>query len=178
MVQGVFIMEYSDFLSHFEIVERTQLFDESWVQSAHWLNVISRPLGSAWQFGDVSCGLFLSTGRQNPNNNSPCFVVTFTIPERSETILVMSQSDTRFYQSIASAAQWSFDFTLFKVGSKEPIGSSSYSTALTRSVTLRIELTPGDYVVQVRFADSITHVLVTYADTWYFWSPGAVEQRS
>jgi hypothetical protein len=27
--------------------------DSSWVQSSHWLNVRSRPLGSVWQFGDV-----------------------------------------------------------------------------------------------------------------------------
>jgi hypothetical protein len=53
--QGVFIMEYCDFLGVFEVVERTQLFDTSWVQSTHWLNVRSRPLGSSWQFGDVSC---------------------------------------------------------------------------------------------------------------------------
>jgi hypothetical protein len=52
---GVFIMEYDDFLSHWEGVERTQLFDSTWVQSSHWLNVKSRPLPSAWQYGDVSC---------------------------------------------------------------------------------------------------------------------------
>ncbi|KIM82630.1 hypothetical protein PILCRDRAFT_820507 [Piloderma croceum F 1598] len=127
---GVFIMEYCDFLERFEIIERTQLFDSSWVQSAHWLNVKSRPLGSAWQYGDVS--------------------FTFSIPEQSETILVLSQSDTRFFRSIASAAEWSFDFKLFKVGSKEVVGSSTNSRAPTRSVTLRIELSPGDYVVQVR----------------------------
>ena len=52
---GVFVMEYSDFLSHWEGIERTQLFDNTWVQSSHWLDVKSRPLPSAWQFGDVSC---------------------------------------------------------------------------------------------------------------------------
>lgn len=52
---GVFIMEYNDFLTHWEVVEKTQLFDPSWVQSSHWLNVKGRPLPSAWQYGDVSC---------------------------------------------------------------------------------------------------------------------------
>lgn len=127
---GVFVMEYCDFLDRFEFVERTQLFDSSWVQSAHWLNVLSRPLGSAWQFGDVS--------------------FTFSIPKHTETILVLSQSDDRFYSSIASAAKWSFDFKLFKVGSKEVVGSSTHSIAPARSVMMRLELSPGDYVVQVR----------------------------
>jgi hypothetical protein len=127
---GVFIMEYSDFLDHFESIERTQLFDETWVHSSHWLDVRSRPLPCPWQFGDVS--------------------FTFSLPKQSETILVLSQSDTRFYQSLCSAAQWSFDFRLFKVGSKELVGSSSYSTGLSRSVTLRIDLPAGDYVVHVR----------------------------
>ena len=52
---GVFVMEYGDFLTHWEGIERTQLFDDTWVQSSHWLNVRARPLPSAWQFGDVSC---------------------------------------------------------------------------------------------------------------------------
>lgn len=51
-------MEYCDFLEHWETIEKTQLFDTTWIQSSHWLNVKSRPLPSAWQFGDVSCVSF------------------------------------------------------------------------------------------------------------------------
>jgi len=132
---GVFIMEYDDFLSHWEGVERTQLFDSTWVQSSHWLNAKCRPLPSSWQYGDVS--------------------FTFNIPKRTETILVLSQSDTRYYQSVESAAEWSFDFKLFKSGLDEVLGSSSYSYGVTRSVTLTIELPPGDYVVHVRLNRSL-----------------------
>ena len=57
---GVFIMEYCDFLSHWEVIERTQLFDDTWVQSSHWLSVKCRPMPSAWQYGDVSCKRQLS----------------------------------------------------------------------------------------------------------------------
>ena len=52
---GAFIMEYEDFLQTWYAVERTQLFDSSWIQSSHWLNVTSRKFPCAWQFGDVSC---------------------------------------------------------------------------------------------------------------------------
>ena len=52
---GVFVMEYNDLLTHWSTLERTQLFDETWIQSSHWLNVGSRPLPCAWQYGDVSC---------------------------------------------------------------------------------------------------------------------------
>ena len=52
---GVFVMEYDDFLSYWTEIERTQLFDRSWVMSAHWLDVPCRPLPGAWQYGDVSC---------------------------------------------------------------------------------------------------------------------------
>jgi hypothetical protein len=146
----VFMMEYCDFIENFEVIRRTQLFDTSWVQSAHWLNVRSRPLGSAWQFGDVSCELFESGECWMPVNDDR--LVTFSTAEKFQTILVLSQSDTRFFQSISSPAKWSFDFKLFKVGSKEVIGSSTHSPSWARSATLRIELLPGDYVVQVRRA--------------------------
>lgn len=75
-------------------------------------------------------------------------LVNFTIPKPTQTILVLSQSDTRFYQSIASATEWTFDFKLFKIGSKEVLGSSSQGG--NRSVTLRIDLPAGDYIVHVR----------------------------
>lgn len=152
----VFIMEYSDFLDHWEGIERTQLFDNSWVQSSHWLNVKSRPLPSAWQFGDVSCTWLLSSSTlqiQILKLNNP---VTFNVPKRTDSILVLSQSDTRFYQAVQSAAQWSFDFKVFKKGSDEVLGSSSYSYGLTRSVTLSIELHPGDYVVHVKVSSPWT----------------------
>jgi hypothetical protein len=77
------------------------------------------------------------------------FTVTFSIPERTETIVVLSQLDACYFRSVASAAEWSFDFKLFKVGSKEAMGSSTHSTMLPRSVTLRVTLPPGDYNAQV-----------------------------
>jgi Calpain family cysteine protease len=52
---GSFIMQYEDFLETWYAVERTQLFDASWIQSSHWLNVTSRTYPCAWQFGDISC---------------------------------------------------------------------------------------------------------------------------
>ena len=52
---GVFIMEYEDFLEYWEVVERTQIFDPTWILSSHWLEVKDRPMNSARQYGDVSC---------------------------------------------------------------------------------------------------------------------------
>ena len=52
---GVFIMEYEDFLTHWEVIERTQVFDPTWIQSSHWLEVSGRPSLTAVQYGDVSC---------------------------------------------------------------------------------------------------------------------------
>ena len=78
------------------------------------------------------------------------FIVTFSLPKASETILVLSQSDSRFYRSVAGSSTWTFDFKLFKKGEGEPLASSDFSYSLNRSYTLRIQLEPGDYVVHVR----------------------------
>ena len=53
---GVFIMEYDDFLSVWTYLGRTQLFDPNWVQSSHWINV--DPSQTAWHYGDVSCKMY------------------------------------------------------------------------------------------------------------------------
>ncbi|KAH8116172.1 cysteine proteinase [Phellopilus nigrolimitatus] len=125
---GTFIMEYCDFLKIWTCIQRTQLLDPSWIQSTYWLDVKSRPVPCAWQFGDVSS---------------------------SETIIVLSQSDDRFYRRIFGFSTWSFDFKLFRKGEDEPLASSNFSYDLKRSRTLRIDLEPGYYVVHVRLDRTI-----------------------
>ncbi|TDL21385.1 cysteine proteinase [Rickenella mellea] len=127
---GVFIMEYTDFLEYWDVIERTQLFDPSWIQSSHWLNVTSRPLPSAWQYGDVS--------------------FTFTLEQSSEAVIVLSQSDKRFYKTVASSSKWTFDFAIFRAGEDVPLTTSSFSYASERSCSVRTDLEAGDYVVHVR----------------------------
>ncbi|TDL19165.1 cysteine proteinase [Rickenella mellea] len=126
---GVFIMEYTDFLEYWDVIERTQLFDPSWIQSSHWLNVTSRPLPSAWQYGDVS--------------------FTFTLDHSSEAVIVLSQSDKRYYKTVASSSEWTFDFAIFRAGEDVPLTTSSFSYESERSCSVRTELEAGDYVVHV-----------------------------
>ncbi|KAF8877900.1 hypothetical protein BD779DRAFT_1677103 [Infundibulicybe gibba] len=51
---GQFVMEYSHFLEYWRQIDRTRLFDETWVVSSLWLRVAARPLRSSWSHGDVS----------------------------------------------------------------------------------------------------------------------------
>ncbi|KAL5482317.1 hypothetical protein ACEPAI_8911 [Sanghuangporus weigelae] len=127
---GVFVMEYCDFLKTWTYLERTRLFDPSWVVSSHWLSVESRPLPSSWQYGDVS--------------------FTFSLPKSSEAILILSKSDSRFYYPVAGSSTWSFDFKLFKKGEEDELASSDSMMGLARSSKLHIHLDEGEYVVHVR----------------------------
>ncbi|KIJ30715.1 hypothetical protein M422DRAFT_186752 [Sphaerobolus stellatus SS14] len=127
---GSFIMEYEDFLKTWYAVERTQLFDESWIQSSHWLNVTSRSFPCPWQYGDVS--------------------YTFTLPEDSPAVIVLSQADSRYWNELSGYSLWTFDFILYKQGSKKVVGRSEYSIQWPRSVTLTKDLDAGDYVLHVR----------------------------
>lgn len=44
-----------DFLDSWQQIDRTRLFDSSWIMSSQWLHVHGRSPPSAWGFGDVSC---------------------------------------------------------------------------------------------------------------------------
>jgi hypothetical protein len=52
-----------DFLENWEQIDRTLLFDSSWVMSSQWLKVTVNSLPTAWTFGDVSCREFYYYGR-------------------------------------------------------------------------------------------------------------------
>ncbi|TFK39591.1 hypothetical protein BDQ12DRAFT_61862 [Crucibulum laeve] len=128
---GQFVMEYKDFLESWEEVERTRLFDSSWVMSSQWLRVPARPLPCAWSYGDVS--------------------FTFFVPEPSFTVLVLSELDNRYFRGLTGRYDWAFDFILFKKGDTELLGESTPGRFHARSVNLEMDLEAGDYVIHVRF---------------------------
>ncbi|KAJ7280576.1 cysteine proteinase [Mycena rebaudengoi] len=128
---GKFIMEYDDFLACFEQIDRTRLFDSSWTMKYDWLRVPPRPFpGSPLGYGDL------------------CF--SFSLSKATFTIVVLSHLDERFYKGLVPPCHWNFDFLLYKKGQTEPIGSSSHSRFVSRSVNLELELEEGEYVVHCR----------------------------
>ena len=49
----------SDWLESFAQIDRTILFDSTWMMSSQWLHVSVQPLPVAWSYGDVTCKYFL-----------------------------------------------------------------------------------------------------------------------
>ncbi|KAJ6530827.1 hypothetical protein DFH09DRAFT_1183938 [Mycena vulgaris] len=127
---GEFVMEYSDFLDNWDLVERTLLFDDSWVMSSQWLQVTARAPTAAWSYGDIS--------------------FTISIPAPTKTVIVLSKLDERYFSDISGNSCWTFDFVLFKKGAKELVAQSSLSRFYLRSVNLEVQLEQGEYVVHVR----------------------------
>ncbi|KAJ7613033.1 hypothetical protein FB45DRAFT_993113 [Roridomyces roridus] len=127
---GQFVMEYKDFLACWTDIDRTILFNSTWVMSSQWLEVTTRPLPSAWSFGDVS------------------FTISMTKP--STAVIVLSQLDTRYFSDISGRSRWSLDFALYKQGETEMLAQSVHARYFSRSVNLEIQLEAGEYVVHVR----------------------------
>ncbi|THU76890.1 cysteine proteinase [Dendrothele bispora CBS 962.96] len=139
---GQFVMEFKDFLSCWDTFDRTLILDDSWAMSSQWLHVTTRPLSSAWTFGDVS--------------------FTFSLSEPTLAIIVLSQIDIRYFNQISGRSHWQFDFVIFKVGEKEIVAESSLSRLYARSVNVEVNLDAGDYVIHVRLDRT------TYRDPGYF----------
>ncbi|KAJ3822490.1 hypothetical protein F5880DRAFT_668451 [Lentinula raphanica] len=127
---GQFVMEYKDFLESWEMLDRTLLFDSSWIMSFQYLHVTTKPLPTAWTFGDVS--------------------FTFSLQKASPAMIVLSELDTRFFEEISSRWYWTLDFVVFRKGEKEYLAHSAPSRLWCRSVNLELNLEAGEYVVHVR----------------------------
>ncbi|KAG8961072.1 hypothetical protein FRC03_005810 [Tulasnella sp. 419] len=127
---GEFIMEYSDFLSVWGLVEKNHIFDDSWVVSSLWVKVDAGEHPRPWSFGDISYQI--------------------SIPKATSAIIVLAQLDTRYFDELAGCYMWSLDFTVSKKGDGEVLGSSYYSSQDERSVKLEVNLEEGEYVVHVR----------------------------
>ncbi|KAF9464916.1 hypothetical protein BDZ94DRAFT_1215779 [Collybia nuda] len=142
---GQFIMEYKDFLSYWQCINRTLLFDSTWVMSSHWLQVPARPFESIWAFGDVS--------------------FTLSLKSPSLTIIVLSELDNRYFRGLEGNSIWAFDFIVYKKGEAEEIAESSKSLFNTRSVNVELELEAGEYVIHVRL-DRDAHTKPTWPKSY------------
>ncbi|KAF4570105.1 hypothetical protein EYR40_009090 [Pleurotus pulmonarius] len=127
---GQFVMEYSDFLDCWDQIDRTLLFDSSWLMSSQWLRVATQPLPSAWTYGDVS--------------------FTISVPERTSAVIVLSKLDDRYFEDLSGQYWWNFNFILFQTGGSEVLAESSHARLWSRSVNVELELDAGDYVLHVR----------------------------
>jgi hypothetical protein len=76
--------------------------------------------------------------------------VTISLPAPTKTVLVLSKLDERYFSDISGNSCWTFDFVLFKKGSKEMVAQSSLTRFYLRSVNLEVQLEAGEYVVHVR----------------------------
>ncbi|KAJ7749668.1 hypothetical protein B0H16DRAFT_1551042 [Mycena metata] len=139
---GQFVMEYSDFLDNFDQVEKTLLFDDTWVMSSQWLRVTARPPSAAWSYGDVS--------------------FTITIPAPTHAVLVLSKLDERYFADISGNSCWMLEFVLFKKGSKEVVAESAPTRFYLRSANLEARLEAGEYVVHVRLDRVVNDQLPEY----------------
>ncbi|KAJ8094854.1 hypothetical protein PM082_010066 [Marasmius tenuissimus] len=146
---GEFIMEYKDFLECWDVVEKTRLFDSSWVMSSHWLHVKTRPFPSACSYGDVS--------------------FSFALAEPSPVVIVLSQITDRYFTEISGRYQWTFHFVLFRKGEKDYIAQSSHSRLYARSVNLEASLWSGEYVVHVRLDRTVYRTEGYYEATLPSW---------
>ncbi|RXW23953.1 hypothetical protein EST38_g1919 [Candolleomyces aberdarensis] len=132
---GQFIMEYDDFLRSFTSIEKTYLFDDSWIVSSQWLNVQPKGQPAAWSYGDLS------------------FIIT--MPARSKVILVLSKLNTRAFRSIRTTINTMVDLAIVKKGTKVPIMTAAETLPLhCRSISVELELEEGEYFIYVRLDQS------------------------
>ncbi|KAF9529624.1 hypothetical protein CPB83DRAFT_260499 [Crepidotus variabilis] len=124
---GAFVMEYKDFLSHWETIQSTTLFDSSWILSSHWVHVPSRPPIHQWTFGDV--------------------IFNFILPKACKTYIVLSQLDARYFRLVEGNATWNLEFAVYKRGDSEPMGTSYSGQFFDRSGTCSLDLDEGEYLV-------------------------------
>ncbi|KDN34646.1 hypothetical protein RSAG8_12271, partial [Rhizoctonia solani AG-8 WAC10335] len=156
---GEFLMEYTDFLNTWTMIERSRLFDSGWKMSSMWLDVKSRSFPCAWNYGDVSFTLSVK-------EDTPAVIVLSQLDDRyfseisgysqledTPAVIVLSQLDDRYFSEISGYSQWTLEFMVYQKGApaSDAYASSAHTIFWRRSVNVELgTLEAGDYVVHVR----------------------------
>ncbi|PSN71339.1 cysteine proteinase [Corynespora cassiicola Philippines] len=123
---GTFWIRYEDMCKHFDLLERTRLFDKEWTVVQHWTSV-----SVAWVTG------YLATK----------FVVE--IKKGGPTVFVLSQLDDRYFRGFEGKYMFDLHFILQEpeatagdhiVRARGPYGGN-------RSISAEVDLEPGTYEV-------------------------------
>lgn len=120
-------MEYRDFLTTFEIIDRTRLFDSSWqMTTPHWLPY-SVPYST----------------RFSPTR----YRINVAVP-KTEAVIVLSKVDDRFFRGLEGGFFYKLYFRVHRKGEMEDYLTRSYANVhMTRSVSVTVELEQGEYDV-------------------------------
>ena len=165
-----FFFADSDFLNVWQEIQRTIIFDDTWVMSSQWL-LVSQPFPSmaSWSYGDISCQFFSQFTNFFLKKIMLLILlfwtVTFSLPVASPAIIVLSKYDVRYFKDIQGPCIWHLDFILAREGETEPLAESSYSFFYTRSVNVELYLEAGNYIVlvsQTRFLCNFFFFLTDY----------------
>lgn len=144
---------------------RSRVFNSSWVLSQNWIRATSRPFPCAFSYGDISCEWTRSVCSDRLTS-CPSSTVTISIPEKTFSVIVLAQQDTRYFAAISGYSTWSLDFTLFRAGDTEPLATASHSRFWGRSVQLEAELEAGEYVVHVGLASTYPVERMAFSVSW------------
>lgn len=126
---GIFWMSYKDFLNQYKHINRTRIFDGSWYTSQKWASV------------------------QVPFSTVDYQQTKFTIdvPEDTETVIVLSQLDSRYFQGLEGKYDYRLQFRISKSDNEDDyIARSKPNYELDRSTNVELYLKQGTYTVLIK----------------------------
>ena len=122
---GIFWMPFDDFLDRFVQFWRTRLFSSEWNVSQHWTTV-----QVPWS-GDYNDTSF-----------------EFKIAEPGQTVIVLSQLDSRYFMGLSGQYAFTMAFRVHKVNETAYL-VRGYSSG-DRSAVAEVNLEPGTYEVKMQ----------------------------
>lgn len=126
---GIFWMSYNDFLKTYKHLNRTRIFDDSWYTAQKWATV-------QVPFSTVD---YQQTKFQ------------IDVPEDTETVIVLSQLDTRYFQGLEGRYDYVLQFRVAEADKEdEYLVRSKSNYELDRSTNVEINLRKGKYTVLIK----------------------------
>lgn len=126
---GVFWMNYKDFLRNYKHINRTRIFDESWYTAQKWASI-------QVPFSTID---YQQTKFQ------------IDIPNDTDTVIVLSQLDSRYFSGLEGKYHFQLHFRISRAENEmDYIARSRPNYELERSTNLELFLKKGTYTILIK----------------------------
>jgi hypothetical protein len=104
--------------------------------------------------------------------------VTISVPKATPAVIVLGKINSRGWRELGGMYRWTLDYTIYPRGALEPLCTATPVGVSRRTLSIEVDLEPGEYVVQVRLDRYLDKTAEEIDEATKSWDPRKLSRKA